>query len=236
MRDILTMIWKEWKDLVFQEGGIKALARPAIMLGITGVYLPLSMGEDWLALPLFAMFLTLWAPLFLIISIVGDSFAGERERHTLETLLATRMPDHAILFGKAAVVMAFGTAMMLASLLLGLVVTNIVHSGGHWSFYPVRLLLAVIALGVSLNLFGTMAGILVSLRASTVRQTQQTLTISTLVVAVAIGLGVRYLPYTFLHRPAMDLLLMGLGILLAIDAVLTAITLARFQRARLILG
>ena len=33
----------------------------------------------------------MWFSLLLVINVVADSFAGERERHTLETLLASRL-------------------------------------------------------------------------------------------------------------------------------------------------
>ena len=50
----------------------------------------------------------------MVSSLVADSFAGERERHTLETLLASRLPDRAILAGKllVPVAVAWGAALL----------------------------------------------------------------------------------------------------------------------------
>jgi len=124
MSDILTMMWKESKDVFFQGGG-RSLLRPLIVVGLIGIYIPLQLGPQWLDLPLIGMFLLLWAPFFVIITFIGDVIAGERERHTLETLLASRMPDRAILLGKVATTVLYGWAMGVLSLLVGLLVVNL---------------------------------------------------------------------------------------------------------------
>ena len=103
MSDILTMLWKELKDVLFQ-GGWRSLIRPLIVIGMMGIYLPLQLGPQWVDLTPLAMLLLLWIPFFVIISVIGDIIAGERERHTLETLLASRMPDRAILLGKVVAI------------------------------------------------------------------------------------------------------------------------------------
>ncbi len=99
MSDLLTMMWKESKDLLFQ-GGWRAWIRPVLLVGILGVYLPLQFGLGWLELSPIEMYVILWIPFSVIISFIGDAIAGERERHTLETLLASRISDRAILLGK----------------------------------------------------------------------------------------------------------------------------------------
>ncbi len=96
MNDIWTMIWKETKDSVLQ-GGWSALIRPLLLIGILGIVFPLRLGLQWLALTPLVMGLVLYIPFTVILSFVGDAIAGERERHTLETLLASRISDRAIL-------------------------------------------------------------------------------------------------------------------------------------------
>ena len=61
MSDILTMMWKESKDLLFQ-GGWRALIRPVLLIGILGVYLPLQSGLQWLELSPIEMYVVLWIP------------------------------------------------------------------------------------------------------------------------------------------------------------------------------
>jgi ABC-2 type transport system permease protein len=198
MSDLWTMIWKEWKDVLFQGGGWRAWIRPLLMLGIAGVYVPLQSGRLWLSLTPLSLFVLLWIPFYLIINLIGDAIAGERERHTLETLLASRMPDRAILLGKVLIVVGYGMGLLLASLLLGLVLVNLTNSEGAWQFYPSDLLLGVIVLGLAVTLLGAGGGVLVSLRSSTVRQAQQVLGIGTLVVTFGVGFALsKLLPGDF---------------------------------------
>ena len=126
MSDLLTMMWKESKDLLFQRDW-KARILPVFLVGILGVYLPLQFGLQWLELSPIAIFVILWIPFFVIISFIGDAIAGERERHTLETLLASRISDRAILLGKVIVTVGYAWGMALVSLVLGLVLVNLFH-------------------------------------------------------------------------------------------------------------
>src|SRR5205823_9545233 len=134
------MMWKESKDLLFQ-GGWRALIRPVFLVGILGVYLPLQFGLQWLELSPIGMFVVLWIPFFVIITFIGDAIAGERERHTLETLLASRISDRAILLGKVVVTVGYAWGMALAGLLLGLILVNLFRgNGGGWMcFHPLDL-------------------------------------------------------------------------------------------------
>jgi len=81
--DIITLVWKEWKEIFLQKsnlrGGILSLA---IFIGISGIFLPLQAGREWLSSPL-GLFIWLWFSVFMVLSMVTDAFAGERERHTL---------------------------------------------------------------------------------------------------------------------------------------------------------
>src|SRR2546425_5506608 len=156
MSDILTMVWKESKDLLFQ-GGWRSLIRPLIVVGIMGIYLPLQLGPQWVDLTPIGMILLLWIPFFVIISFIGDVIAGERERHTLETLLASRMPDRAILLGKVIVTVGYTWGMALVGLLLGAVAANLSNGNGNgngegqgsWVFYhPLELFLEALALSL----------------------------------------------------------------------------------------
>jgi ABC-2 type transport system permease protein len=57
---------------------------------------------------------------------LGDAIAGERERHTLETLLASRISDRAILLGKVIVTTGYAWGTALLGLLFGLFVATLV--------------------------------------------------------------------------------------------------------------
>lgn len=97
--DFMTVMWKERKE-VLEQGGARGRMGLVIIVGAFGVFLPLQMGRARVESPV-ALVYWAWVPLFLVISVVADSFAGERERHTLESLLAARLSDRTILFGKA---------------------------------------------------------------------------------------------------------------------------------------
>ncbi len=183
MSDLLTMLWKESKDLLFQ-GGWRAWIRPVLLVGILGVYLPLQFGLGWLELSPIEMYVILWIPFSVIISFIGDAIAGEHERHTLETLLASRISDRAILLGKVIVTVGYAWGMALVSLLLGLVLVNLLSGHGSWAFYhPLDVFLEALALSLLSSVLGASAGVLISLRSATVRQAQQILSVGTLVLS-----------------------------------------------------
>jgi len=174
--------------------------------------------------------------LFVIISLVPDSFAGERERHTLETLLASRMPDRPILLGKVAMVVLYSWGMLVVALLLGAGIYNLAYGEHQPAFYPLDLLLLTLLLGVLVGTLGASAGVLLSLRISTVRQAQQTLMIGTLVLGGALIALLQVLPKAFFQLPPDEIWLIVAGVVALLDSVLLAFMLARFQRAKLILS
>src|SRR5438552_19092990 len=105
------------------------------------------------------MFLVRCIPFFVIITFIGDAIAGERERHTLETLLASRISDRAILLGKVIVTVGYAWGMALVSLLLGLVLVNLLSGHGSWAFYhPVDVFLEALALSLLSIFLGASAG------------------------------------------------------------------------------
>ena len=118
MSDILTMVWKEWKDFLFS--GVRSdFIRPLLFIAVLGIFLPLSLKQRWIELNSAPILVILYVPFMLIISFIGDAIAGERERHTLETLLASRISDRAILLGKVLVTVGFSWGTTLVGLLLG---------------------------------------------------------------------------------------------------------------------
>jgi ABC-2 type transport system permease protein len=239
MSDIGTMIWKESKELIFQAGWAQ-LIRALIIVGVVGVALPFRAGPAWLELSIFEMLLLLWVPFIYIISYIGDAIAGERERHTLETLLASRISDRAILLGKVIVTVGYAWGMALASLLLGALFANLSGRNGQtrWMFYhPLELFLEAVALTLLVSLFAASAGVLVSLRVATVRQAQQILIIGTIVLAFGAILVISVLPADlFSSLSYSQTLLVAIAVLAILDAVLLGLSLASFQRSRLILS
>ena len=236
MSDIWTMMWKESKDLLFQ-GGWRSLIRPLFVVGIMGIYLPLQFGSQWVALTPISMVLLLWVPFFVIISFIGDAIAGERERHTLETLLASRMPDRAILLGKIVATVLYAWGMGILSLLLGLVLVDLFRTQGNWMFYPLDLFVDALILSLLASVLGTSAGVLISLRVSTVRQAQQILSIGTIVLVFGVLFVLQALPANFVSSLTyQQFLLIAMAFIAVLDAILLGLSLMSFQRSRLILS
>ena len=239
MKGISTMIWKETKEL-FSQGGILGYLTPLILLAVGGVVYPLISWSSWVQLGSLEIPFILFLTYQLIVASAADSFAGERERHTLETLLASRMPDHAILLGKVGTLVGYGWGMNFSQLLLGWLAINIVHWQGHLVFYPFDLLLLTFALGLVVNILAASAGVLVSLRSATARQAQQMLTVGGLVAMFGITFGLLELTTSLLPSLGIvlglaQLLALLLGLLAGIDIIVLTLALVRFQRSRLML-
>lgn len=241
--DIWTIVWKDWKELVLQRGGMRrGWLNILVLLGVFGVFLPLQTGREWVTSPLVIMSWA-WVPIILVTSVIADSFAGERERHTLEMLLASRMPDEPILLGKLMAAVGYAWGVTMASLILGLVTVNLAHAHGRILLYPAGLAVGGAVASLLTAALAAGAGVLVSLRAPTVRQAQQTLGIITMVIVWVPILGVNVLPREWLSTAGrlargMDIsqaLLVAALVLGIADAGLVAAARARFKRARLIL-
>jgi ABC-2 type transport system permease protein len=236
MSDIFTMLWKEAKDLLFQ-GGWRSLIRPLFVVGIMGIYLPLQFGSQWVDLTPIGMLLLLWIPFFVIISFIGDAIAGERERHTLETLLASRMPDRAILLGKVGATVLYAWGMGVLSLVLGLVLVDLFRTQGNWLFYPLDLFVDALVLILSVSVLGASAGVLISLRVATVRQAQQILSVGTIVFVFGVTFVLRAVPASvFASLSYAQFLLIVMAVIAVLDAILLGLSLVSFQRSRLILS
>jgi len=136
LRDMMTVIWKEYRELLGQKGRFKGgKTGMLIFLAVFGVVMPLQNGPAWVSSPL-VMIYWAWIPILLASGVVADAFAGERERHTLETLLAGRLPDRAILGGKIGAAVLYGWGLTLACVLMGAVALTAVHGHGKILFYP----------------------------------------------------------------------------------------------------
>jgi ABC-2 type transport system permease protein len=243
MSDTWTVFQKEVKELILMREGLRRGGFAILVfVAVFGIFLPLQMGRDWIENPT-TLLLWAWAPLFLVTGVIADAFAGERERHTLETLLATRLSDRSILVGKVLAAIAYGWGQALLSLVLGVITVNLAVRSGQFLFYSPLALAGILILSFLGGGLAAGAGILVSLRAATVRQAQQTLSIAVMIIFFGLIYGIRALPVSW--QSALTRLLPGNGmtgpivgtvvILFVLDAGLLLAALARFQRARLIL-
>jgi ABC-2 type transport system permease protein len=233
-------MWKEWKEILL--GGSRGKLGLLLFVGVFGIFLPLQMGLAWVESPMVLAYWA-WVPLFLATSVIADSFAGERERHTLEALLATHLSDRAILFGKVGAAVGYGVSMTWLSLLLGLATANLAHGHGELLLYPPTVGLGIVGLSLLGAGLAAGAGILVSLRAATVRQAQQTLSLAIMLLLFVPMFGSQALPEewkarlseTFMVMDTTRLVVVAVVVLAVLNAGLLAAAMMRFRRAHLIL-
>lgn len=252
--DVWTVMLKEWREYLAGSGGGgtggrgRGVIGVLLIVGIASILWPLQMGRALFTSPAPVVVDGMFLPLMILISIVADSFAGERERHTLETLLASRLSDRAILFGKLGATIAYGLAGGLIGALVQAVVANLSQKnasvGAGLAFYPVGSLVAIVVLGLLVSLLVSSVGCLVSLRAATTRQAQLNLTFGYLALIFTPFIIVQLLPKqaqaaivgALNAAGPTQLFLIFAGVLLVVAVVLLLIAMARFQRTRLILS
>ncbi len=239
--DSLTVVWKEWREWFSSEGNRRSgLWNVLIMVGISGVMFPLQSGRTW-----FTSWITVYSacfPMIMVMSLAADAFAGERERHTLETLLASRLPDRAILLGKIIAAVGYGWGITLAAIPVAFVVVNLSTRRGPWVFYPPDIFAAVVLLSLLAGTLIVSMGTLFSLTAATVRQAGQRMLIPFIALFALPGflpLLLPRMPEGWLQSvisitPGQVALTLGVLLLIA-NAILLSIALIRFRRARLIL-
>lgn len=237
MSDLRTMLWKEWKDVLWS-GGRSDWFRPLWIIAIMGFVFPLTFRQRWINLDSGAILIILYIPFMFITTFISDVIAGERERHTLETLLASRISHRAILLGKVLMTAGFCWGMTIVCLLIGAIAVNVSRGQRQWAFYaPIDLFLVVLVLSLLTILLAASGGVLISLRSATARQAAQTMVLGEILLALAVYGVARLLPASGIASlTASQMILIIMLVLVVLDAILLAISLASFQRSRLILG
>lgn len=242
--DLRTVVWKEWRS-VWGGRARRQILLTGGMLSIWAVIFPIQMGDRFVTDPVLMGIQAVILPMVVAGIVVPDAIAGERERHTLRTLLASRLPDRSILFGKLgfAVILGWLTSPLL--LAVALIVTNIVALDQAPLFYDPAMLLGALILAFLVALFTGAVGIFVSMRAATAQEAQQLTLMGIMVPAMVLGVGATLLfMQRDLARQLIDWLgsaeagyvFIGVVVLIAlVDAVLVLAADRRFRRSRLAL-
>jgi len=241
--DIATVGLKELRE-IFTFGDVRGRSKFSlvILIVIFGIVIPLQNGRGWVRSPINIMIWG-WMPFLWVSGIVADLFAGERERHTLEALLATRLSDQSILFGKLLAAMAYGFILTWVIMLAGLITVNISY-GRYYGliFYPTSMLLAALVFSILISGLSACIGVLVSLRAGSVRQAQQMMSAGMLVLFLPFML-IQFIPVRVVRSitematsvSSLQIALLVAFVLLLIEGILIVIALRLFQRSKLIL-
>jgi len=241
--DILTVASKELREILTFGGDARGRGKLSllILVGVFGVFFPLQSGREWVTSSLSIMVWG-WMPFLWVSGIVSDLFAGERERHSLEALLATRLSDQAILYGKLLAAISYGFSLTWLVLLASIVTINVVYGRDGLLFYPLSTTIGALVFSILVSGLSASIGVLVSLRASSVRQAQQTMSVGMLVLFLPFML-LQFLPKAWMAA-AINLaenvqpiqVAIGLAVvLLIVEIILIVIAKRLFQRSKLIL-
>jgi ABC-2 type transport system permease protein len=241
--DVWTVTWKEWQEfrdqlLSLRRGGLSAL----ILALILGVIAPVQIGPEWVHSKIVVAYWPFLAAT-MVSSLIADSVAGERERHTLETLLTSRLSDSAILLGKIVAAVLYGLGFAVANLLIGLVAVNVAFHESAPILFAARQFTVTIVLTLLASLFMAGVGVFISLRASTVKQAQQAFGIAIIVLTMGPLLLFNALAPETREDLVRRVASVGearieaytVGFLLAASGIVIGGALARFRRGKLAL-
>ena len=244
IRDVRVVLWKEWRELLGMQSNQVGMMVVGFITIILMVY-----ASTWRLISVEVLespFVlgSVYFSLIIASSLSVDAFAGERERHTLETILASRLVDEGILFGKMLAISLFGWAVSFVIPLALLLEVNLRFLGSAPHFYHADIFLGLLGLGFLVSVFGASAGCVASVRASSMQQANIFMLV-TMSVPLIIPMVIRFaLPEEQLKRVEEFFKELDLGQILWVVAAffisvnIAFILIARglFKRSRLIVS
>ncbi len=236
LQDVLTVMWKERRGLLRYRASRTRVAVALLSPFLLAIYGPLRDGAEWVDNE-GSVILAMLVSVIIVAITVPDSFAGERERHTLGTLLVSRLPDPAMLFGKLVTSVAFAWGVALAALAVGLITVNAAHWDGKPLFFAPTVALANLTLSFLLATLAAGVGVLISLRSATVQEATQTLTAVFLIPPMLLTMTLLMFHEqvdVFGRLSGEQALLIVVAALLVTNIAVFVTAMARFQRSRLV--
>ena len=148
MSDIGAIVWKERKSMLRGRGTRGRVLLTLLSPLFIAVYLPWSIGTDWFTeFP--SLLVALPVPVILMGLLVPDSIAGERERHTLATLMASRLSERSIMAGKILVAGSVAWGLSIVALAVGAIVVNVTQWGEGIHFYRPSVIITDLSISLS---------------------------------------------------------------------------------------
>lgn len=247
MSGLGAVFWKEVREQYLRGGRpTVSLVVFAILDVVVGIVAPVLIGqardlgraEFLVAAATLAVSALALSSLALPISVVIDAVAGERERHTLETLLASPARDRDIVLGKAFAILAFVAAQAVALGILCMATWSI-FAGALGFAAGLAFLVGGSVLSLLASSYTTGLGLFISQRARTVKSGQTILAYCMMpffLLPSLLGPTLRAQV-----RGASPLWLAGVGglvvtvVFLGLNTTFWALALTRFRRDRLLL-
>lgn len=229
MRDVLLVCRKDLSELFSSRAGRRAhVTTMAGQIAVFGALVPFFMAPLWINETPALSFIFVLLPLALSSSQSATVFAGERERGTIESLLATPLSMRALFFGKGLAVLVQVYGIIVSSTIMSVVFLNLwlrINGFGAVFMYSGPALFALFGLSLALAVFATSTGVIVSLRASSVRTAQMTTTLLSVLCLLPLMTGWVTVQFTW------SVVLTATLALITLDALVTALALARFAQA-----
>jgi len=229
MRDTLLVCRKELAEMfAVQTGRRTQLLTMAAQVAVFGFLIPFFMAPAWINETPVLAFIFLLLPMALSFSQAAAVFAGERERRTLDSLLATPLSMRALFFGKSLAVLAQVYGMVSASVLLSVAALTLWVRQQDLApvfLYSGPALFALLGLSLVVAVFATSCGVIISLRAASVRTAQTVTTLLSVLVLLPLMFGWVRIDFSWV------LMIPAALALVIVDVAITALALTRFGRA-----
>ncbi|MCL4425101.1 MAG: ABC transporter permease subunit [Firmicutes bacterium] len=253
MKNILTLIDKEWAELIRDRFVLLTVLLPTVLFPVIllGVMLglgtkmdepPSNIPEAWLHLPLLSglspaqvgmammvlyfINLSLVVPLIAPMTIAVHSIIGEKQSGSLEPLLATPIETMELFLGKVLAASLPGVAMGWLNYLLMILVVGWRAPAllSRVVLAPATMLLLLLGTPI-LAVLSVSLGVIISSRMNDVRAAQQ---LGGIVVLPVVGLAITQMVGKIILGPVMIMVLLLL--LLLADALLIRLGVDRFGR------
>lgn len=188
MTDFFTVLRKELREIAGERSSRRGgLIQSLVIVGMLGIAGPANAANLWLAASPLAILYFAVLPAVLAATVSSDAFAGERERRTLDTLLATPLSERSLLLGKGAAAVAFALAVTVLALASAVVTVNVVAHPGVLFLPAPRLVAGALVGSLASSSLTTAAAIVLSMRIPVARSVQQMTSLSGVAVFAAIG-------------------------------------------------
>lgn len=169
-KDAMTIVKKELKELLHNK---EFLFYYAILIVVTGIVIPISSHDadlnNWLATGFVFQVIAAIVPS----NLTADSFAGEKERKTLETLLSLPISTTSIYLGKVFFVQLISLCIIgicFATNIITVNLANFFETGRNTvMMYPGLALYTIFINGIAISSFVAFLGVLISLLMKSVR-------------------------------------------------------------------
>ena len=174
---------------------------------------------------IYIMLVYFFAPFFLIIPVMSssviaaDSFAGEKERNTLEALLAAPLTDSELLLGKILVSFIPGMGVTILGFIIYTLTTDLLtyQSFGMYLLPNMPWIIMILILAPAISLLGIGVTVVISSRVKGFREAQQ---LSALMIVPVLAL---------LFGQAAGFLIMGSNVILIMSAVVLGLAFLVFR-------